>query len=512
MTTILIVDTNIIASSPRLNSVAWSSMIRNAGDWATRIVVPEVVVMETVNVVRRRWHAEIDRLVRLPLGQFGLADAQAAMVAVINQESDGYEEWLLARLEELGIEIQPVPAVHHMEIARRASAGRTPFTRNKEGKTKDGYRDTLIWLTVLAVAKENPGDTVWLISENHTDFGPKPGDWTGPNTGGREDCPIHFADDLMDELDAEGLDDRVHYVVSAELMEQHLASQFAPIADSDLDQLVAAIDMTTLAGKLMYLSLGRYLDPLAAALPAGVLAGEIIGAHEQQDGWTFSEGARRGDEGWTAQFAVDTEVDIEIAGAPWLGGEHTKILRMIGRVAVSPEGAILDMTVDGAEALPDDPERARRARRRELDVGFGSAAAEALNADLMTRIAAQYNGPNVMSEILKSQNSDLMTRIAAQYNGPNVMSEILKSQNSDLMTRIAAQYNGPNVMSEILKAQNSDLMTRIAAQYNGPNVMSEILKAQNTGSVRPDGESADEDADADHAIQGNPDAEGNPGL
>lgn len=136
MTTILIVDTNIIASSPRLNSVAWSSMIRNAGDWATRIVVPEVVVMETVNVVRRRWHAEIDRLVRLPLGQFGLADAQAAMVAVINQESDGYEEWLLARLEELGIEIQPVPAVHHMEIARRASAGRTPFTRNKEGRLK----------------------------------------------------------------------------------------------------------------------------------------------------------------------------------------------------------------------------------------------------------------------------------------------------------------------------------------------------------------------------------------
>lgn len=61
----------------------------------------------------------------------------------------------------------------------------------------------MIWLTVLAVAKENPGDTVWLISENHTDFGPKPGDWTGPNTGGREDCPIHFADDLMDELDAE---------------------------------------------------------------------------------------------------------------------------------------------------------------------------------------------------------------------------------------------------------------------------------------------------------------------
>ena len=302
--------------------------------------------METVNLVRRRWRADRDRLAGLRLGQFRLTDNQAAMVTAIDRESDEYEEWLPRRLVELGIEIEPVPAVEHMEIARRASAGRTPFTRNKDGKTKDGYRDTLIWLTVLAVAKANPGEQVWLVSDNHTDFGPKPGDWTGPGTGERDDCPILFDEQFADELAVDGLTDRVHYVVSAENLEQHLASQFAPIADDDLDQLTATMNMTALAGRLMYSILGQHLDPDVAALPAGVTAGEIIVVREQHEGWKFTDAARRGENGWTSRFAVDTQVGIEIAGAPWLDNEHTKVLRAMGRISVSPDGEILDMAVD----------------------------------------------------------------------------------------------------------------------------------------------------------------------
>jgi hypothetical protein len=63
--TVVIVDTNIIATSPRLRSAAWTSLVEHATDWGLQILVPEVVFMETVNVVRRRWHEERDRLAKL---------------------------------------------------------------------------------------------------------------------------------------------------------------------------------------------------------------------------------------------------------------------------------------------------------------------------------------------------------------------------------------------------------------------------------------------------------------
>jgi hypothetical protein len=292
------------------------------------------------------------------------------MVAEINRMSDGYEAGLRERLDELGIVIQRTPEVDHMEIARRASAGRTPFTRNKDGKTKDGYRDTLIWLTVIAVAQQNPSDEVWLVSDNHLDFGPKRGNWTGPGSGDLEDCRILFDDDLAEERADHSLTERVHYVLSAERLELHLASQFAPITGADLDRMVATIEMTTLGAKLMYAALGLDLDPEAAALPVEVAGAQIVGVREQQEGWTFSEAARRGDAGWTARFAVDTEVDISMVEAPLIGSEDTKVLRLLGRVTVSPECDIGDMAVDSAEALPSDPMRARWVRRRERDASF----------------------------------------------------------------------------------------------------------------------------------------------
>lgn len=49
----IVVDANILAASPRLQSPEWLSLIKNLADWGLRIVVPEVVFMETVNVVVR---------------------------------------------------------------------------------------------------------------------------------------------------------------------------------------------------------------------------------------------------------------------------------------------------------------------------------------------------------------------------------------------------------------------------------------------------------------------------
>ncbi|WP_457145540.1 PIN domain-containing protein [Mycobacterium sp. URHB0021] len=139
-------------------------------------MVPEVVFMETVNVVGRRWMEERDTLAGLKLGEFAVSDQIAAIVAEIEARVDGYATWLRKYFDEHGISVEPVPPVDHMEIARRASDGRNPFTRSKDGKTKDGYRDTLIWLTFLAVAHDNDDEEVWLVSHNTRDFGVESGE------------------------------------------------------------------------------------------------------------------------------------------------------------------------------------------------------------------------------------------------------------------------------------------------------------------------------------------------
>ena len=469
--TVIVVDTNIIAACPRLDSPALTSLVEHAEDWGVRLVVPEVVAMESVSVVRRHWKAERDRLVNLPLKLFGLVEGQAAMVAAIEQASEEYEQWLSEQLTAKGIAVQPVPDVDHMEIARRASAGLTPFTRNKDGKTKDGYRDTLVWLTVLALAKDYTDDEIWLVSDNHNDFGPANGNWTGPNSGKRDDCPIHFAGQLADELAAQGLSDRVHYVVSAAVLEQHLASQFAPIDAADLEQLVGTVDMSAAAGQLMLLTLGKPLDPDAAALPAGVELGEIVGVREQQQGWKFTDAARRGAEGWTARFAVDTEFDIEIAGAPWLGSEHSKVLSVTGRINVSPSGEIVDMAVDSIEAAPGDQERARRARRHD--------------ADVMKDWRRWTTGADTTSEIVEKlgriSGSSATSELAAQFGRINSL-----STTSELAAQLG-RINSPSTTSE-LAAQ--------LGRINSPSTTSELaaqlgrLNNKQQPTPRKDGHSA----------------------
>jgi predicted nucleic acid-binding protein len=355
----VVLETNILVASPLLDSREWSSLTDHAADWGIEVVVPDVVLMETVNVVRRAWTSMRQKVDDLALGVFGLEEAKAAILMEVDKRSATYEKWLRSRLDEMGVQISPTPPVDHLEIARRASEGRAPYG----GKDKDGYRDTLVWYSVLAAAQEYPNAEVWFVSDNHTDFGPKPPNWTGEGTGQRESCPILFHTDLIAELTDCDLDRRVFYVVSLARIEQHFASQFAPIDAGELQQLIDTVDKNVLAQKLVDAVAGFKLDPEEAALWLEVEAAEIIGAREQADGWTFTEAARRGDAGWTARFAVDTEVDIALVGTGLVASEHTNVLRLLGQVWVSSNGQILDIAVDSAEALPDDRMRDRWRRR-----------------------------------------------------------------------------------------------------------------------------------------------------
>ncbi|MBY8863976.1 PIN domain-containing protein [Nocardia sp. CA2R105] len=353
---IVVVDSNVLAASPGLRRPEWLSLVEKKHDWSVRIVVPEVVLMETVNVVRRLWAEERDRVASLKVRQFGLAEAQDSMLASIDRHSEGYEQWLRGHLDQIGVFVVPPPQVDLMELARRSSAKLAPYRKDKD---KDCLRDTLIWFTVMAVAHENADEEVWFVSDNHQDFGPVAGNWTGVKTGERDDCPILFHHDLMADLDDGDLSGRVHYVVSVKRLEQHFAARFAPIADADLAGLVDRIDVGMLAERLVEAAWGLDLSPRQAALPLQAVAARIADAREQREGWSFSEGAGRGETRCTARFVVDTEIDIALVREDLTGETETKQLRLFGDVTVSMDGELQDLVVTSAEALPDDPMRPR---------------------------------------------------------------------------------------------------------------------------------------------------------
>lgn len=360
--TVIVVDTNVLVESPRLERAEWVSLIGHAAEWGVRIVVPEVVFMETVNKVRVAWRDTSGELAKLKLGTFDVAPHIEAITSTITDHSESYEEWLRGYCGDSDIDIATTPAVNPMDIARRAAEGRAPFKG-----TKDGFRDTLIWLTVLSIAAEADDAEVWLVSQNTSDFG------ATDKAGKSEPEPRHpLHEHLVEELKEHGLTGKVRYVTGLKRLEQHIAAQFAPISDGTLAEHTAGIDKEALAAKLVHAVTGLDVEPEAAALPTDVVGAQVIGAREPLNGWRFTEAALRGQAGWTARFSVDVEVDLSLVGAPLVSSEHTKTLRVEGQVSIAPDGGVTDLVADTVEALPDDPMRERWIRRSERAASYGS--------------------------------------------------------------------------------------------------------------------------------------------
>ncbi|KAF0956846.1 hypothetical protein MLGJGCBP_04824 [Rhodococcus sp. T7] len=358
----MVIDTNAIVSSPRLRSKGWRGLIDKASEWDVQFKVPVVVEMEAVNVVRRSWDKEKRAVDKLRVGEFGLSSTLKEMSAAIEKQMDGYETELRELLKQIDTELVPVPDdADHLEIARRASERRAPYFERRQDRTqgepsaKDGYRDTLIWLTVLDIARSHPDCEVWFVSANHNDFG-RPQE---KNHAISEDtCPYPLHPELLEDLASRGLSsDRVLYVRTLERLEQHLAAQFAALPDEEREALVAKIDTTKL-DRFLALQVATFpLDPSKAALPPRTVEAHVQSLPRSASALQFNDAARRAAGSWTAQFTTLVEPNLEITDSVGNVEVISKKLQVLGRVAISAEGAVEDLVVTAIEALPDDPMR-----------------------------------------------------------------------------------------------------------------------------------------------------------
>lgn len=191
---LIVVDANVLVSDKGRQKPVWSDAPAN-GD---RFLVPEVAFLEFVAHRGRELDGLISALKAAPSihsavrGRGHLArEIEELKLARPHVEQTEREMFAFEK-----IDIVPLPdGIMHLDLVRRAADRIRPFNDQGNG----GYRDTLIWLTVLELAKSNPDDEVVLVSNDSTAFA------TSKNSPELHRC-------LADELKKEALEDRVRWV------------------------------------------------------------------------------------------------------------------------------------------------------------------------------------------------------------------------------------------------------------------------------------------------------------
>lgn len=164
----VVLDANVICADFRMRGQALGQLLAAADRGRISLIVPEVVVREVVSVFARTFREHKPRLER-ELAQFrrmGLLEAQDGPELPRNVEdaAAAYESDLRWLLLESEVNIPPLPDVTHDRILSRIFDERKPMDRGEKG-----YRDTLLWETVLEIA--SIVGPVVLLSQNAKDFG-----------------------------------------------------------------------------------------------------------------------------------------------------------------------------------------------------------------------------------------------------------------------------------------------------------------------------------------------------
>ena len=147
----VVLDSNAVILDLRPKEAAWSRLLRAVREARVRVYLPEIVVDELIAHRPTVHRPEV-------------ANAVMAVRALRDGRSERLVDGLLGG--GTGFEVLPYPDVPHREVAARALARRRPF----DALGHDGYRDALVWESVLALARRLSRARLVLVSRNRKDF------------------------------------------------------------------------------------------------------------------------------------------------------------------------------------------------------------------------------------------------------------------------------------------------------------------------------------------------------
>ena len=161
----IILDTNILVSDYSLEGPAFRTLMTGLSPAGVTLYIPRIVLDEVTNKYREEFEKTSSAMRRLGLALPRFPNAEGDLVTP-EEARDRYSELLRKRFENVGVVILDYPVTSHEALVSRALARRKPF----RGADTGGYRDALIWESVLALAKSTPEDTIAFVTANSGEF------------------------------------------------------------------------------------------------------------------------------------------------------------------------------------------------------------------------------------------------------------------------------------------------------------------------------------------------------
>jgi hypothetical protein len=190
----VVLDANALKRDRFFSKHASRLLVREAREGRIRLVIPEVVLDEAINLYREDVSKQQVNITRatLELRQLRADPGIDVEALVVNEPLARYREFLGEIIAAAGATVAPYPSIAHTDVVDRALRRDRPF--DPEGK--DGYRDTLIWETIKQLARQHNHPIV-LVSADPKAFSP-----------GKDSSSLHR--NLLSELQALGVaEDRV---------------------------------------------------------------------------------------------------------------------------------------------------------------------------------------------------------------------------------------------------------------------------------------------------------------
>jgi hypothetical protein len=181
----IIFDTNVLFSPKDLKSrgdfglTGFLEFLKSNKLTNITLAVPDIVVREICQRRIEEAQIQITKIESAVQAMVGLTSIKPAHY-LLKDYSKKIAEYSLKKLKELGLKILPIPTLDQEDFIRRAIKGEMPFaprfkevdgirSRNKEDGDK-GFKDCILWHTLLADAKSRKGVIYILCTSNHYDF------------------------------------------------------------------------------------------------------------------------------------------------------------------------------------------------------------------------------------------------------------------------------------------------------------------------------------------------------
>ncbi len=445
---IFVLDTNVLLSNAKLQSGWWTDFVSRVTELGGRIVVPAVVLEETIANHNRRLRGLIAsfRDVGKREKGLGIEVIHDAVEAAIVAKTDDFGPALRRYLDDAEVEIVDPPKVPHMTIIERATAFRKPFDGQER---KDGYRDTLIWFTAMDIAEKAPGVEVWFVSQNKDDFG-----------DGSDEPNWHAR--ILEDLSERGLEERVRWQFNVPTLLVAIADRTAPVPETDTDAVMEKVDLADLAKLLSAEVLGRSLHPRRAALPVQTESAEITSIHGSVREIEWDEVVQSSSGGLLAEFATSIEVGLElvVGSSSEDDGQRfvSKSLLVSGVATLTDNGEVTAVSITGIRAHEDDPGRAAWTAFDDHASTLGGHWRASV-ADVLSRNRAAVSaGKSIADTVLAARGQSAYGSVAESFSA-------LTDDQRDVLTLLAHNKSFTEAMrSDDAKALAATMEARDAGR------------------------------------------------